>query len=137
MAPATEDGGPCRVAATAPHLLAGGRSEVDLGGDLLQPLDRDREELVQRQAEALFDAGDFLEVTSGSGIAVGDLISVNTDALNIREGAGLSWSAIDVLTYGFQASVIDGPVTVDGYTWYKISTSAITGWVAGEFLVAI
>jgi hypothetical protein len=42
-----------------------------------------------------------------------------------------------VLTYGFTASVIDGPVTVDGYTWYKISTSAITGWVAGEFLVVI
>ena len=83
-------------------------------------------------------AGDFLAVTSGwSGIGVGSLVMVNTDALNIREGAGLSWNAIDVLTYGFTASVIDGPVTVDGYTWYRISTSAITGWVAGEFLVAV
>jgi uncharacterized protein YgiM (DUF1202 family) len=82
-------------------------------------------------------AGNFLEVVSGSGISVGDLISVNTDALNIRDGAGLGWNVIDVLPYGFQASVIDGPVTVDGYTWYKISTSAITGWVAGEYLVAI
>jgi uncharacterized protein YgiM (DUF1202 family) len=81
-------------------------------------------------------AGDYISfgATPGS-IQIDDLVMVDTDALNIRDGAGLDANVIDQLTYGFTASVIDGPISTDGYTWYKISTSAITGWVAGENLV--
>ena len=38
------------------------RSQVDLWSDLLQPFDRDREELVQRQADARLHAGDLVAV---------------------------------------------------------------------------
>ena len=57
-----------------------------------------------------------------------------TNELNIRDGAGLDANVLDTLIYGFTASVIDGPVDADGYTWFEIQTSAITGWVAGEYL---
>jgi hypothetical protein len=60
---------------------------------------------------------------------------VNTDELNIRSDAGLDADTLDTLTYGFTASVIDGPVEADGYTWFEIETDAITGWVAGDYLV--
>ena len=81
-------------------------------------------------------AGDYISfgATPGS-IQIDDMVMVDTDALNIRDGAGLDANVIDQLTYGFTASVIDGPISSDGYTWYKISTSAITDWVAGEYLV--
>ena len=80
-------------------------------------------------------AGEFLTfATAPSGIQIGDLIMVDTDALNIRDGAGLDANVLDTLTYGFTASVIDGPIYADGYTWFEIQTSAITGWVAGEYL---
>jgi len=80
-------------------------------------------------------AGDYISFgATPGGIQIDDLVMVDTDALNIREGAGLDANVIDQLTYGFTASVIAGPISADGYTWYEISTSAITGWVAGEYL---
>jgi uncharacterized protein YgiM (DUF1202 family) len=35
-------------------------------------------------------------------------------------------------------TILDGPVTADGYSWYMVEDAAKTmqGWVAGEFLVA-
>ena len=79
-------------------------------------------------------AGEFLSFGVSSDIQVGDLVMVDTDALNIRDDAGLNANVLDTLTYGFTASVIDGPVYADGYMWVEIQTSAITGWVAGEYL---
>jgi len=80
-------------------------------------------------------AGDYISFgATPGGIQIDDPVMVDTDALNIREGAELDANVIDQLTYGFTASVIAGPISADGYTWYEISTSAITGWVAGEYL---
>lgn len=79
-------------------------------------------------------ASAFLSFGVSSDIQIGDLVMVDTDALNIRDDAGLDANVLDTLTYGFTASVIAGPIYADGYTWYEISTSAITGWVAGGYL---
>jgi uncharacterized protein YgiM (DUF1202 family) len=86
-------------------------------------------------AEFGWVAGELLSfVSDPSAIAVGDLVMVITDELNIRSDAGLDADVLDTLTNGFTASVIDGPVDADGYTWYEIETDAITGWVAGAYL---
>ena len=91
---------------------------------------------VRGEGEYGWVAGELLtEISQGSDIAVGDPVMVATDALNIRDGAGLDANILDTLTYGFTASVIDGPISADGYTWFEIQTSAITGWVAGEYLL--
>ncbi len=68
------------------------------------------------------------------GIAVGDTVAVDTDALNIRSGAGTSASVIAVLSYGTQGTVIGGPQTASGYTWWQLRTAQGTGWCAGSFL---
>ncbi len=69
-----------------------------------------------------------------SGIAVGDTVAVDTDSLNMRSGAGTSASVIAVLPYDTRGTVIGGPQTASGYTWWQIQTSRGTGWCAGSFL---
>lgn len=81
-------------------------------------------------------AGEYL--TSGSvptpGFAVGDSV-VTTAALNLRSGAGLSYSVIVVLWDGAPLTITGAPVAVDGFTWYPVKTGYGTlGWVAGEYL---
>lgn len=81
-------------------------------------------------------AGSFL--TAGSapapGFATGD--SVVTDAvLNLRSGAGLSYSVVVVLWQGAPLTITGAPVAANGYSWYPVKTGYGTlGWVAGEFL---
>lgn len=81
-------------------------------------------------------AGEFL--TSGAvppaEFAVGESV-VTTAALNLRSGAGLSYSVVVVLWEGAPLTITGTPVAVDGFTWYPIKTGYGTlGWVAGEYL---
>ena len=39
-----------------------------------------------------------------------------------------------VLDTGASATIVDGPVDADGYSWYEVSTAAGDGWVDGEYL---
>ncbi len=85
-------------------------------------------------------ASDFLALEStGGGFAIGDILSVTSDSLNVRSGAGTGYSVIDTLGYGNQVLVLDGPYIADGYTWYEVSYSfgGYTGWVAGEYLAYV
>ena len=52
--------------------------------------------------------------------AAGDSVVVDTDALNLRTGAGLSHAVTDVLVDGEALVVLDGPRSADGYSWYKV-----------------
>lgn len=85
-------------------------------------------------------ASDFLAlVSTGGGFAIGDILMVTSDTLNVRSGAGTGYSVIDTLTYGNQVQVLDGPYVNNGYTWYEVSYSfgGYTGWVAGEYLAYV
>ncbi|HEY7034692.1 MAG TPA: SH3 domain-containing protein [Thermomicrobiales bacterium] len=65
----------------------------------------------------------------------GDLLVVDTDGLNLRAGAGLSFRVIEVLPGGAAVTVTTGPRTADGYDWYRVRTDdGATGWVAGKYL---
>ncbi len=82
-------------------------------------------------------AGDYLGlVSTGGGLAVGDMVSVSSDELNVRSGPGLGYSVIDIMVYGQNGLIVDGPVDADGYTWYKLTYvgGAVDGWVAGDYL---
>jgi len=129
------------------------RAEPGLDAEILDVLPSGTQALIDSTPESLDDytwyrvniddgaefgwvAGELLSfVSSPQTIQVGDLVMVITDELNIRSDAGLDSDVLDTLTNGFTASVIDGPVDADGYTWYEIETDAITGWVAGDYLV--
>lgn len=71
---------------------------------------------------------------SASDLAVGDTAYVNTDALNVRDAAGLSGTIVTTLTTNATATVIAGPTAADGYNWYQLSGSGISGWAVSQYL---
>jgi uncharacterized protein YgiM (DUF1202 family) len=84
-------------------------------------------------------AGEFLSDSGGGGglIDIGAAVVVTTDWLNLRDGAGLGASVIDVLPFGTEATVMGYPAsgTGDGYDWYQIElANGAVGWVAGDFI---
>jgi uncharacterized protein YgiM (DUF1202 family) len=83
-----------------------------------------------------FVAGVYLTVVSSGPFAIGDTVYVTSDSLNVRSGPGTGYSVIDVITYGTNGLIIDGPVSANGYVWYQIEYVGGTynGWVASDFL---
>lgn len=67
-------------------------------------------------------------------LAIGGAAYVSTDALNVRSDASLSADVIEALTTGAAMTILDGPYSADGYTWYQVDVDGTTGWVAGEYL---
>ncbi len=66
--------------------------------------------------------------------AAGDDVYVNTDAINIRDAAGISAKSLAVLVTNESGTIADGPKEADGYTWYRIETASGTGWAAAQYL---
>lgn len=85
-------------------------------------------------------AGEFLatdEGTSdGTGFAIGSEVAVGVDGLNLRDAPGLDGGVIAPLPLGLALAVLDGPRSVDGFSWYLVQSEFGEGWVAGEFVVA-
>lgn len=81
--------------------------------------------------------GSFLAVSdSGSQervFAAGDSVYVNTDAVNLRASAALEADVVTVLVQNEGGTVLAGPESADGHTWYKIESAAGTGWASAQF----
>lgn len=81
--------------------------------------------------------GSFLGVgensTNTHAFAEGDGVYVNTDAVNLRDTAGLSGEVVTVLVQNQDGKVISGPETVDGYVWYLIETADGTGYGSAQY----
>jgi uncharacterized protein YraI len=92
--------------------------------------------LVDATGSTGYVASAFLTPVNGNGFSIGDTVSVNTDALNVRSGPGTGYSVIDTIGYGANGLVVDGPVFANGYTWYEIDYvgGSSDGWVASDFL---
>lgn len=89
-------------------------------------------------------AGQFLVGSDGSGdggtpsqpsddFTYGQMVVVNTDALNVRSQPSLSGSVLDVYLSGESATITGGPKVADNIVWYAVNN---VGWVAGNYLVA-
>jgi uncharacterized protein YgiM (DUF1202 family) len=62
-------------------------------------------------------------------------VFVDTDGLNFRSDPGLDGEVVDLLPFGTEGTVVDGPVEEDGYSWYELDLdNGGSGWVAGGFL---
>ena len=59
--------------------------------------------------------------------------TVNADALNVRSGAGTSYSRVGTVTQGQTLNILETVQGSDGYTWYKVSGAA-SGYVRGDFI---
>jgi uncharacterized protein YgiM (DUF1202 family) len=88
----------------------------------------------------------YLAAGSGSGptppptptpgaFAAGDVVVVATDSLFLRSGAGTGQSAIGSMPNGTELTVISGPTSSGGYSWYRVQHPTYgPGYAAGEFL---
>lgn len=64
-------------------------------------------------------------------LQVGGKALINTGAINIRAEPTTNGDPLQELAGIFTVNVVDGPVTADGYTWWKIRTESgnVEGWV--------
>ncbi|MEA2510916.1 MAG: N-acetylmuramoyl-L-alanine amidase [Thermomicrobiales bacterium] len=82
-------------------------------------------------------AGQYLKIDKETTFAVGSVVEVATDFLNLRATGGLSGTVRGVLAQGDRGVVVSGPVSRNGYAWYRLDTDAdgdADGWVVGIFL---
>jgi uncharacterized protein YgiM (DUF1202 family) len=85
-------------------------------------------------------AGQYIEATSGNsggGFAIGSVVEVDTDFLNLRSSASITATVRAVLETGDRGVVVAGPTSKDGYSWYRLDINAdgkADGWVVGSYL---
>lgn len=65
---------------------------------------------------------------------IGDRVRV-TESLRMRSSASTTATIVAVLPAGTTGTVLAGPTTASGYTWWRIQTSLGTGWCAQDWLV--
>ncbi len=76
-------------------------------------------------------SGSYISVSSGSTSQTSYKATVNATSLNVRSGAGTSYSVITKLSKGTVVDVIESASN----GWKKIKTSSgTTGWVSGDYL---
>lgn len=68
-----------------------------------------------------------------TGFKIGGTATV-TEGLNLRTGAGTGNSVITVLPAGTRVTLLDGPRSASGYTWWQVRTNYGTGWVVQDWL---
>jgi uncharacterized protein YraI len=75
----------------------------------------------------------------GDGFPTGTVVMVDTDGLNLRDAPGLDGDVLDVLPWGTEGTVLEPPMSGDGYRWHRADFGSAhgAGWVAGGFLGAV
>jgi uncharacterized protein YraI len=89
-----------------------------------------------------WSAGEYLQGVGGNsgGGAIGtrfpvsSRVKVMTDALNVRDAAGLDSNVIGVVTYGAVGETFASVMDADGYVWTEVRFPDATGWVAAFYL---
>jgi len=81
------------------------------------------------------------EAENALGVAPLDSVFTNgervraTKNLNVRAEPGTSGSMITTMPEGSTGTILDGPVSAEGYTWWEISyDDGTTGWSASNWL---
>jgi uncharacterized protein YgiM (DUF1202 family) len=67
--------------------------------------------------------------------AKGDVIRAIDTAINLRTSASTSASIIGTLDTGAIATVVAGPMSANGYTWYQLQTTIGIGWAVETYFV--
>ena len=75
---------------------------------------------------------DYLSFSSSSSSSSSGDTATTTDVLNMRSGAGMTYSVLQVLPKGTKLTVVD---STSNSSWVKVKTSAgKTGWCSREYL---
>lgn len=82
-------------------------------------------------------AGEYLKRTSStSGYPAGTKLKV-TAGLYLRTGPGFDASVITTMPTGTICTVVSGPQSANGLTWYQVDTPYGRGWAAGEYMTPV
>ena len=68
-----------------------------------------------------------------SGYKAGTKLKV-TAGLYLRTGAGTATGVITTMPTGTIVTVVSGPISANGLTWYQVDTPYGRGWAAGEYM---
>jgi uncharacterized protein YkwD len=68
------------------------------------------------------------------GVGATAIVSGTGDCLRVHAAPSLDSDAVDCLVDGTGMVVADGPVSADGYTWWKLAN---LGWVVDQYLTAL
>ncbi len=84
-------------------------------------------------------ATSFIGRTSGApgyngSVRVGSEVRVTSDGLNIRSTPSLSGRVLWQASDGDVLSVTDGAVQADGYTWFYVEGTLLSGWTVDRWL---
>lgn len=66
--------------------------------------------------------------------AVGDTLFVREDLVNLRDQPSLKGTIVGSVNFMDEATISDGPMPANGYTWYKIDSNGIAGWITERYL---
>ncbi len=72
----------------------------------------------------------------GTTFAVGDIVR-STSAVNFRISPSTSGGLLSTLPTNTNGTVLAGPVSANGYSWYQLQINGVTGWAAGEFFAKV
>ena len=62
----------------------------------------------------------------------GHIVETVVEGANLREKPGLDQDVRAEVPFGSVFQIIEGPTTVDGYSWYHVDGDAGTGWAASS-----
>ena len=65
-------------------------------------------------------------------LAIGGFASVAASGLNVRSGAGVSFTVLDTLQSGSMLAVLAGPVAAGGYQWYQVQFG-FSEWPSAQY----
>ena len=68
------------------------------------------------------------------GFGIGTQIVVTDGPLNFRAAPGTTSTIIGTLGAGTAGRILSSPIPANGFTWFQISTTTSTGWVAADFI---
>jgi 3D (Asp-Asp-Asp) domain-containing protein len=58
------------------------------------------------------------------------------DGLRLRHSPGLGHAVQSTLAEGARVQVLEGPLTVDGHQWFRVTSGVGSGWASARYLVA-
>lgn len=91
-------------------------------------------EYLAKRVEATPTPSPTATATPTGGYRAGDILAVDTDYLNLRQAPSTAGTVIGVMPTNTTGTVLEGPTSAGGYTWYRIETAMGTGWAAAEYL---